>query len=931
MNKKTFSLLPVTIAVCMAIQGQAFANEDVEVIQVTGIRSSLNEAMDIKKNASSIQDSIVAEDIGKFPDQNVAESLQRITGVSISRTNGEGAKVTVRGFGPEFNLVTLNNRTMATAGFGRDFDFQVLPSELISGADVIKASRANISEGSLGAYISINTARPLNNPGQHFAGSVNGQYNDLAEKLGPKVSSVYSNTFEDDTFGILVGFAHTDVTNKLEGAGSKKWATLTATPAFGNGPFTYEDGREVTAADGNLWYPGRAEYFVKEESRERTSANVTLQWAQSDDVTHTFDYLYTDLSAQVFTSGMQLPVQFKRWEDVIVSENNTILAAKKIASPFDAIFQQTAEQSETFMAGYNVEIFKDQWTISGDISYSEAESNPVNNLFNPRYVNSSVDQSIPGQESGLLLASDYVIFDTRNSDVMQITDSTVDWSDPASVRVHWAGVSNDELKDEVLNAKLDFGYELDSEYIKSVDFGISYSDRTKSRQTNKIASGCWNAEHTFNVCGGKFDLPDELFSIQSGGDFLADVSGEFPRDFVLINDLKGYQDVVGELRGEPDWAIPVLDPTASVKNTEEILSLYTQANFEYESSQFLVSGNLGVRYTSTDVSSSGFGKDRLSIEKLVGDGAVDDANGVFLDIKYTEPGILVKEKSYDHVLPSLNLSFDFFNGFFIKTALADVITRPALGDTGVDRKFTDNRAEDFKTSGGNPDLVPYEATQFDLSFEYYGETSSYAVNFFRKEIDSYISTITQQVDSGVDIDGWGDLIEIVTQKENRVGGSISGVELAGLHYFDYLPGLFSNFGIQANYTYLTSEDKNTEVFDLSGVTQPTSGLEGFSENTFNLIAFYETEEFQARLAYNWRDEFLSARQGVRSNGIPEHVSAYGQFDFSTSYDFNENFTVSAEVINLTDEQSLEYADVRERVTLVQYNGRRFQAGVTVRF
>lgn len=306
-----------------------------------------------------------------------------------------------------------------------------------------------------------------------------------------------------------------------------------------------------------------------------------------------------------------------------------------------------------------------------------------------------------------------------------------------------------------------------------------------------------------------------------------------------------------------------------------------------------------------------------------------------LEVEYTDPRPVTESNDYNHFLPSVNLALDFRDGFFVKGAAAQVITRPSLGDTGVNKSYNDVRAESFSQTGGNPFLEPYKATQFDLSLEYYAESgSAYSLNFFHKDISSFISTRTYTEDTGVDIEGWGDLIETITEKGNRSGGTVSGFEIAGLHYFDYLPGFWSGFGVQANYTYTSSEDKEAaaEQLEQDGVQQAGGGLEGFSENSYNVIAFYEKDNFQARLAYNWRDSFLSARQGARSSGIlSEHVEAYGQFDFSTSYDINESFTVNFEAINLTNENILEYADVRERVTLLQYSGRRYQLGLTAKF
>ena len=193
--------LLVTSVPALAAEG----SDSLEEVVVTGIRASLNQALDLKRDADVIQDSIVAEDIGKFPDQNVAESLQRITGVSISRVNGEGSQISVRSFGPQFNMVKLNNRSLATTTGQRSFDFQVLPSELIGGADVIKSPTADLAAGSIGAYVNIRTPRPLDDPGFNAVAAVNGNYHDLAQDINPELSGLLSNTFADNTVGVLFG------------------------------------------------------------------------------------------------------------------------------------------------------------------------------------------------------------------------------------------------------------------------------------------------------------------------------------------------------------------------------------------------------------------------------------------------------------------------------------------------------------------------------------------------------------------------------------------------------------------------------------------------------------------------------------------------------------------------------------------------------
>ncbi|WP_440875982.1 TonB-dependent receptor [Thalassotalea sp. PLHSN55] len=929
-NLGNYKLLSLTVAISAAFSsyqasaaqevGGNTADESVEVIQVTGIRSSLTEAMELKKNASSIQDSIVAEDIGKFPDQNVAESLQRIPGVMISRTNGEGTAITVRGLGPKFNAVKLNNRTIATSERGREFDFQILPSELISGADIIKASRANIAEGGIGAYVTVNTAKPLNSPGEHIAGSVNVKYNDLAEETSPQFSGIYSNTFNDDSFGILLGFSYVESTNRIDAHEGVFWDKfVVGDNQRAPGPVEYEDGSAV--ADGQtVWYPGRAQFMTDEEERERTSANITLQWAPTSEVTHTIDSFYTDFDRSAFSNGMQAPLHRDGFTDVVVSRNNTVLAATKNSDPLDGLFQTRAEASQTFALGYNVMVLRDKWTFAGDVAYSKAESTPQRNWYVPNIVN-----------DGGLTDDDYIKFDSRGTDVINV-DSSIAWDDPAGVKAHWNFFSNDVLEDEVTEVKFDANYELDSGIYQSVDIGIAYTDRKKT--IDKYDSTDTQCGSTVFTCGTLIDMSDDLFSINTVGNYLSDVSGQFPRDFIFINNINDYVEEMKTISQDPNWGTPVLQPNSSVENTEEILALYAQLNLEGETDSFIWRGNVGMRYVDNESVSNGFAIQVLDIS--MNDQVTDD--GEVIDITLSDPSFTSARNTYSEFLPSANVSLDFSNGWYVKGAAAKVMTRPALEDVGVDMTVGGARLSDYSRSQGNPYLNPYLATQFDLSLEFYQENgSSYSANLFYKDFSSWISTQTfvQDTEFMVDrnFDGIDETVveETVTQKSNRSGVKLSGIELAALHYFDYLPGWMSGFGVQANYTYTDSSDSDADIFDQPGVTSPGSGVEGFSPNAFNIIGFYENEEFQARLAYNWRESFLIQRQSDIGGGLPKHADDYGQFDFSTSYDLNETFTINMEVINLTDENILEYGDVRERVSLVQYSGRRYQVGVAFKF
>lgn len=921
------------------------SEEQVEVIEVTGIRSSLKESLSYKRHAANIVDSIQAEDIGQFPDQNVAESLQRISGVSISRENGEGSKLTIRGFGPTYNVVQLNERTIATTDASRSLDFQLLPSELISGAEVSKTPMAKTPEGSLGAYVNIKTARPLDKPGFQAAGSIKTKYNDLTDDYSPKFSGIISDTFFDDRFGVLLGLSHEESTNRIDLVETKKWDQVKVSDING----AHDERGEVVpltkVIDGEeepnkLWYPGRYQFTLAEEERERTGVNLTLEFAQSDDITHRIDYLYSDFSRQENKQGMQVPMQIKGWQNVIASDAGTAIAGEKTGGkPIDGQFGMRGTDSETQAIGYNLLAYTGNFTFNFDVSHSTADADIGQEDLVPHY--SDGDNSSPENPA---------IFDMRDNDIITYT-TPIDFTDPANAKAHFNNVIHQELEDEINEVQFDVSYDMDMGPLVSIDTGVSYFDREKIVDDYRIPQGtaCRDkkdgapkAEWGPSTCNSLFDLPEGLFAANTRTDFLSEESGTFPRQFMVVTDLDAYHTAIADLREQPDWPNEQLDETRSTATEETRKSIYAQANLAGEIADFSWSGNLGVRYVETDTTSRGHGKNRLTI-----DVDIDDLGNEELNVTYSEPGQIKRENSYDNVLPSANFKLDINDNWVARVSGAQIISLPAITDIGTDRKYTDSKVDNFSQSGGNPFLKPYEATQFDLSIEYYQDNgSAYAVNFFTKDIDTFISKrVTSDEtpdiyvngalqDSTVMLQDGSPLSEQITQKENRSGGKINGVEFAALHHFDYLPGFLNGFGLQANLTLLDSEDDNSETLELDGIKAPSNGLEGFSDTTYNIIAFYEKGAFQGRVAYNWRDDFLKKRNGSRYNGgegIPEHVKAYGQLDASFAYTISEHFKVTLAAVNLTNEKVHEYLDIEERLGRIQYTGTRYTLGLRAKF
>lgn len=933
-------------------------NLPIEEVVVQGIRASLNQARDLKRESAVIQDSIVAEDIGKFPDQNVAESLQRITGVTISRINGEGSQISVRSFGPQFNIVKLNSRTLATTTGERSFDFQVLPSELIGGADVIKSPTADLSAGSIGAYVNVTTPRPLQDAGFHAVASAKLNYHDLAEEINPEFSGLISNTFADDTVGVLLGATFKESDGRIDNYRTSHWNQYSNDGSgFGlpMGENTLGEDGQPARLEGSRG-PGRTIFNMINENRKRTGAMAVVQWQPNSNFLTTVDVLHTKLEREFLGSGLQVPNQtLGRYTRAVVSDSGTLLEATIANTDLEMNVAYGLQESTTNAFGINSVFTEGNLTLEFDASFSKADSDfegdDTSALHYTLFDNNGAIQ--PGE----------IILDYRTDIPTMTTTGALDVTDMSKVRAAWQRYSAQEIEDEVSEFKLDALYQIDTGILQSVKAGVAYEDRNISFQRfgtefDPVSGGeTWNGAGMWIGDGSTWGtdpslgvLPSSVLSM-SDSNFMNGISGNFPRQWVQVADHKAYRQATQKYLEErvangdsyradivnAGWDTVYLGPGGSYTNEEETVSAYAMVNLQGDLGDFAWSGNVGARYLSITNNAIGTASTidllRLNEESSNLPEQVDNT-------ATTSPQAMEVETTEDHFLPSFNLKLDLGNGHYLRTAAAKTITRPALSDSGVN--VQESAGVDSPTvaiSGGNPYLKSYEVIQFDLSYEYYADDdSSYSVSYFYKDIDNFISTINTVAPWNGPIDPQlaaayaltGQTVTFnSTRKENRAGGVVQGIELGALHYFSYLPGFWDGFGLQANYTFADSEDKDATPINQPLVPEPGAGLEGFARHSYNLVAFYDKNNFQTRLAYNWRDNFLSSRSG---DGLqPEYTEDYGQLDLSMSYDFTESLTGSLEVINLTNETRLMYLGQRDRVSLVEMSGTRFQVGLRATF
>lgn len=536
-----------------------------------------------------------------------------------------------------------------------------------------------------------------------------------------------------------------------------------------------------------------------------------------------------------------------------------------------------------------------------------------------------------------------------------------DITDPSILRAAWQSYQGELAEDTVKEAKFDAKYEFDTGVVTSIESGFAYSNRylNSVKSGNLIdpisGAGDWGGRNKLSKLSigsnifrwnptpptsadGMFDT--SIFRLNEGN-YMNGVGGNFPRQWLTVDSHQDYRDATqaaleAKWDGDPgvDAGWDTLnEEVAQTINTEETsISVYLQANLAGEFGDYAWSGNIGGRYVKTDTDASGTAS---TIDIINLSGAED--NDPQISVAFT-----TFSSSDEYFLPSVNFALELSDEDYLRLGAAKTITRPNM------RSKSANFAESSHSGagnvmfigGGDPTLKPYEVTQFDLSYEHYGEHTSYSVGYYYKDITNFISSFNTTGPSDTPVEPalaavWaakgltGGLTYSSTRPTNRAGGTVSGLEFAVMHTFGYLTGFWSGFGIQANYTLADSEDKDQTEVVRPGVPVPSSALEGFAENSYNLVGFYDKDGIGLRLAYNYRDEFLSSRSN--GDGGPKYSDDYGQLDFSASYDINESTSVMFEATNLTDETRVEYLGQRDRVSLVELSGVRYNLGVRASF
>ena len=898
------SLLGVAIAsalhapVALAQEETSATEKQIEVIEVKGFTSSLKASMLDKKASDVVYDGITAEDLGKFPDQNVAESLQRITGVAIDRSGGEGQFITVRGFGPDFNTVLVNGRQIATENQGRAFSFDTLPAELISGAKVYKSPLASMQEGGIGSTVEITTARPFAFDGFKAVASVKGMYEDISEETSPQMSGLVTNTFADGKLGVLAAasFQQRELqTNILETRYWRPGVSITDRSQLDNP--AYADSAQYNG----VFIPQNFDQIVDLVDRERTSGTLVVQYAPNDDMTLTLDGLYSKFEVDSDAHSVGHWFSDGNLDNMSFTDNGSLSGVTStlvdgVGGATDFIRRRYGRDVEIQAIGANFEwVLNDNLTANIDLSTSTAEdSSGGDNFFTVVGYNNEYSVDFSGSTPTLSVAGGDAALQT-----------------PSLGRMHYNERNGFDTEDTISEYRADFTWVPDSNNaFYKADFGVYYQDREKSN-TRRFASGC-------NVyCGYQVDLPDELLTVFTADNYFAGVPNQWltydPEAFFEYAASDAGVQAFADAYGVPFDAARALVDSTNISNpqpgndsfvvSEEVLSAYVQFYFSTEISDMPLDINFGFRYSETDTSVDGTSQIVRDLEPIPNDPS--DLNIVY----ETDFGTPVNEKnSYSSLLPNVNVKLELTDDLYLRYAYSETLTRPMMDDLVPVFNVTVARPGNLQAQAGNTALKPYSATSWDVSLEwYYDDTSYFSAAAFNKEVEDFIAG--DVADESLFLDS-GEYIFSVLRPRNGETLEVEGLELAWLHTLD------NGFGIQANATIVNSDAE----FSLPGLG-----------NSQNITLFYEKDAFQARVALNNRETFMQEAVSSLGGTEPRFTETYTQVDMSVSYDINETFTVFFEGINITDEELTRRGRLTEHFVQQVADGARYAVGVRANF
>ena len=970
-SRSSTSIVTAICSTTLLMSGHVIAQdnsddaEQTEVIEVRGIRGTIQDSISIKREATTVVDGLSASDIGDLPALSIGEALETLTGASSHREQGGATEISIRGLGPFLGSTVFNGREAANGSGDRSVNFSQFPSELFNKISIYKTQEASLIEGGVSGQIALETVKPLDFGKQRFQFEYKANWNpdnssleDPERNLGSRFTASLIDQFESDTFGeigLSLGVQKNLATNpEQEARTTSGWRDCRFDPnssagVYSSGNCDSGDGDLVLEVDPEtgvapdagvpfVFAPSSYSYRQNITDDDRESLFAALQWKPNDRLEINIDGEYSDRvftevrNDLVFAESRRIDSPDVSAEDrldgeLIVTENGALRSftnEQRIET-----HSQYQERLEEYIGGgiaINYEV-SDRLEISADLSVSKTERRE--NIIQTRLQSEPVDiygNAVPGAENSgrvethteiMQNGSMIPIFTVQNFDV---TNADL-FADAARTRVDL----NQYRNNKITAFRSDFSYIPDYNAIREIKGGVRFSQleydsvpRVRDQFTfadEDIAAAsvaCRNSvfpESGFlsSVSGGQ----PLITNVNENGEVIASGTGNAWATFdpiCLASTLLGESVVIPEAQ----------DSISNVDVEEDTFAMYIQADYDTFIGDYPVRGNVGVRYVKTDVTSIGL-RGALT--------AVYDDDGALTDIVEDGSALTAVEGggSYSELLPSLNVVVDLNDDLLARAGIYRALSRPDPSDLGFGRSFSGlsgNSSNDsladavgLAVANGNPNLEPLMSWNFDLALEWYvNKDTILAVSTYYKRFQGGFENSSQLETFNVDGQEIGTIV--TTQQVADDSSTIYGVELTASHSFNYLDSWLRGFGFKFSYNYSDSDFEfedaqfgassvfvgDTEV-DRVGIAAPAN-IFGFSEHVMATQLYYEVGGFNASLNYKYRSEYF--QQFISTPGNLRYIGDTEVFEARLSYRVDEHLKLSLEAINLFDEPRRQY-------------------------
>ncbi|MEE9346825.1 MAG: TonB-dependent receptor [Robiginitomaculum sp.] len=944
-------------------QAPSTVMDEEDVVEVTGIRRSLETAVAIKRNADNVVDSISAESMGRFPDLNLAESLQRISGVNIIRDDFRGGKIAIRGMNG-FTKTQVNGQDLASPTFGGGFVFGMFESSVLSGVDVHKTPMVSLDEGGIAGVVNLKTRKALAfDDDAHFFVSAKGQYEQLAGKLVPDLGA--SAGFKNDagTFGAYVSAGYQ--TRDFRSDSVKVRAYRTYAP----------DGTRIQLADldetntpSALFVPHQVSYTSRKTTGERLSIAGGAEWLPTEDLSLRFTGMYGEQDSRQPLNNLSLNPTGEGYfrYDVLGTQDmgSSGITANhvRINSPQMQVQERIRDQYfKTFAGTLDADWEKGPWDVHGALHYTKGDTRQtqfqvysrIGNYASRFWGRSFVDNGLIA-DVNLGGGNPYNFAMNLNKSPADV--NTFGWgltNTRERVGGSWdnlyAGVfssghaNNNERAETQTAAQLDFSREMDMSLLKSVDFGV----KIKSEQHDNFQKGFGDI---FNNWGNRDTSAwdNSFFKSSFGNEGAGFFGGDLAFQGLMVPDSARALAAIVPVTAADLNDNQAIDPlTGLVYSTnfsknfninQNLSAVYMQANLEQELNGMTLRGNVGFRYVDT------------ARESLSKQNTRENGQAIVKEFEET--------KHFGNFLPQANLILDVSDDLVVRGSYSKTIGRISpftlgAGDTlslSYQGNVETNPLVSVNQSASRAHLEPYDANSFEFGAEWYNRPGSniYAT-LFTKTVTNFL---IEESSCPASLAGLEDGIITGTPSIQTVGGAercvddagvfintkryfnadedldvkVDGFEVGLTQNFDFLEGFMGNFGVNANYTYLTQEinlpdDLGTTAYESGELRQKAVGLFSLSPHSFNLIGYYETDKFGIRMAGNYRSDFTDENTGGSFYGNARTRQGRQQWDMSGSYNINDQMQLGFEIVNLFDKDRYEFQQTESRFRSLFTEGR----------